>query len=148
MYSYIQIPQLPILGPYSFQQIIQYIHEAIVGEATAAEFYSRLLEDAPDELHREFIEHAYEDELEHLYAFKKLYCHLTGQRPYYTITPVEYPNYKEGILIALKDELEAAEFYRNIQLSTTDQLIKDTFYFAMVDELEHATQFSTLYNTI
>ena len=49
--------------------------------------------------------------------------------------------------MALEDELEAAEFYRDVQLSTNDQLIKDTFYFAMVDELEHATMFSTLYNT-
>ena len=40
------------------------------------------------------------------------------------------------------------EFYRDVQLSTTDQLIRDTFYLAMVDELEHATMFSTLYNTI
>ncbi|NMB27198.1 MAG: ferritin-like domain-containing protein [Tissierellia bacterium] len=148
MYNYIQIPQLPILGPYSFHQIIQFIYEAIVGEATAAEFYSRLLQEAPDELHREFIEHAYEDELEHLYAFTRLYCHFTGQIPQYTITPVVYSNYKEGILMALKDELEAGEFYRNIQLSTTDKLIRDTFYFAMVDELQHATQFSTLYNTL
>ena len=70
-YNYIQIPQLPILGPYCFQQIIQSIYEAIVGEATAAEFYSRLLMEAPDDLHREFIEHARDDELEHL-PFHKL----------------------------------------------------------------------------
>lgn len=139
---------LPILGPVSFQQIIEYIYDAIVGEATAAEFYGRLLKDAPDDLHREFINHAREDELEHLEKFTKLYLYFTGHMPYYFITPVEYSNYKEGILIALKDELEAAEFYRDVQMSTTDQLIKDTFYYAMVDELEHATQFSTLYNTL
>ena len=147
-YNLIQIPQMPILGPYSFQEIIQFIYEAIVGEATAAEFYSRLINDAPDELHREFIQHAHDDELEHLYSFTKLYCHLTGQIPQYTIEPVIYQSYKEGILIALKDELEAGEFYRDVQLSTTDQLFRDTFYLAMVDELEHATMFSTLYNTI
>lgn len=148
MYYNIQIPQMPILGPYSFHQIIQFIYEAIVGEATAAEFYTRLLEDAPDELHREFIEHARDDELEHLHAFTRLYCYLTGHMPQYTITPVVYSSYKEGIFMALKDELEAGEFYRDIQLSTMDKLIRDTFYFAMVDELEHATMFSTLYNTL
>lgn len=147
-YTRTQIPNLPILGPKSFAQIIQYIYESIVDEATAAEFYARLLKEAPDELHREFIQHAFEDEIEHLQAFTKLYCHFTGRMPQYTITPVRYPNYREGLLIALKDELEAAEFYRDVQLSTTDQLIRDTFYLAMVDELEHATQFSTLYNTL
>ena len=50
--------------------------------------------------------------------------------------------------MALIDELEAAEFYRDIQLSVMDQLVKDVFYYAMVDELEHATQFSTLLNQL
>ncbi|MCF6465509.1 ferritin-like domain-containing protein [Clostridium sp. Cult2] len=147
-YDYIQIPQLPLLGPNYLHQIIRNVYEAIVGEATAAEFYSRLLQEAPDDLHREFIEHARDDELEHLHAFIRLYCYLTGQMPQYNITPVVYSSYKEGILMALEDELKAGEFYRNIQLSTTDKLIRDTFYYAMVDELQHATMFSTLYNTI
>lgn len=139
---------LPILGPVSFQEILEYIYDSIVEEATAAEFYGRLLKEAPDELHREFIKHAKEDELEHLENFIKLYYYFTGHIAYYVITPVEYSTYKEGILRALKDELEAAEFYRDVQMSTTDQSIKDNFYFAMVDELEHSTQFSTLYNTL
>jgi hypothetical protein len=150
MYQYTntQIPNLPILGPKSFREILQYIYKSITDEATAAEFYGELLRQAPDALHREFIQHARQDELEHLQAFTKLYRYYTGKMPQYTINPVRYSSYKEGILRALKDELEAAEFYRDVQLSTTDQLIKDTFYFAMVDELEHATQFSTLYNTL
>ncbi|HHX22986.1 MAG: ferritin-like domain-containing protein [Tepidanaerobacteraceae bacterium] len=150
MYQYTntQIPNLPILGPKSFREILQYIYQSIIDEATAAEFYASLLRQAPDLLHREFIQHARQDELKHLQAFTKLYHYYTGKMPQYTISPVQYPNYKAGILRALKDELEAAEFYRDVQLSTTDQLIKDTFYLAMVDELEHATQFSTLYNTL
>lgn len=148
VYSNTQIPNLPILGPKSFKQILQYIYDAIVDEATAAEFYSRLLKEAPNNLHREFIQHAFDDEVEHLQAFVKLYCYYTGKMPQYDISPVCYPNYKAGILRALEDELEAAEFYRDVQLSTSDQLIKDTFYFAMVDELEHATMFSTLYGTL
>jgi rubrerythrin len=50
--------------------------------------------------------------------------------------------------MALRDELEAAEFYRDMQLSVKDQLVRDTYYLAMVDELEHATKFSTLYNQL
>jgi len=146
--QYIQIPQLPILGHNHFMKLIQDIHKAIVGEATAAEFYSRLLKEAPDELHEEFIAHARDDELEHLKAFTKLYRHLTGCMPNYTVEPVKYSCYKEGILMSLKDELKAGEFYRDVILSTTDQLVKDTFFLAMVDELEHATQFGVLYNTL
>lgn len=143
----VQIPSLPLRGPKSFEQILHYIHKAIVDEATAADFYCHLLKEAPNKLHRDFIEHAYHDELEHLQIFTKLYCYFTDITPEYHIKPVCYPNYKEGLLMALISELDAVEFYRNVQLSTTDQLIIDTFYMVMVDELGHATMFSTLYGT-
>lgn len=143
-----QIPQLPILGPQSHQQLVQDIKQAIIDEATAVDFYSRLLQEAPDQLHREFIEHAYEDEKGHLHAFTQLYTYYTNKAPHYTITPVQYPTYKQGLLMALKEELEAVEFYRDVQLSTMDQLIKETFYFALVDELEHTTRFGVLYNSL
>ncbi len=139
---------LPLLGCYKVPEITNFVYDTIVDEATAAEFYGRLLKEAPNDLHREFIRDAMEDELKHLEKFTKLYCYLTGHMPQYMITPITYPNYKEGILMALKDELKAAGFYREVQLSTMDQFVIDTFYYAMVDELEHATQFSTLYNTI
>ena len=144
----LMIPQMPILGPHSFDLLLDNILESIVDEATAADFYARLLEEAPDNLHERFIAHAYEDELEHLEAFEALYEHFTGAEPRYTIVPVQYDTYREGILMALEDELEAAEFYRDVILSTTDQLVRDTFFHAMVDELEHATQFGVLFNTL
>lgn len=143
-----QIPQMPILGPQSFQRTLANLLKAIEGEATAAEFYSRLLQQAPNELHRDFIQHAYEDEREHLDAFSRLYRFYTGQEPRYAVRPVEYGTYKEGLLRALRDELEAAEFYRDVMMSTTDLLARDIFHYAMIDELEHGTQFSTLYHTV
>lgn len=139
-------PYLPLLGEQSQAQLIKNIHKAIVDEATAANFYARLLKEAPDELNKEFVQHAYEDELDHLQAFTQLYVHLTGSQPEYQMKQTQYSNYKEGILMALKGELEATEFYRDVQLSTTDPLIRDTFYLAMVDEIEHGTQFGVLLN--
>ena len=144
----IMIPQMPILGPHDFDRLLDNILESIIDEATAADFYARLLEEAPNSLHRRFIMHAYEDELEHLEAFSRLYKHFTGVKPRYTIVPVQYATYEEGILMALEDELEAAEFYRDVILSSTDQLVRDTFFHAMVDELEHATQFGVLFGTL
>ena len=128
----VQIPSLPLKGPKPFDQILHFIHKAIVAEATAADFYCRLLKEAPNKLHREFITHAYDDEVEHLQIFTKLYCYYTDILPQYHFDPVCYPCYKEGLLKALVDELEAVEFYRDVQLSTTDQLIIDTFYMVMV----------------
>jgi rubrerythrin len=143
-----QIPNLPLLGTQSFQNTLRNIHKAIVDEATAAELTSRLLKESPDELHREFLAHAYHDELQHLETFSKLTVYFTGTPPQYTLHPVRYSNYKEGIKLSLKNELESGRFYRDVILSTTDTLVKDTFFHAMVDELEHATQFGVLYNTL
>jgi rubrerythrin len=122
------------------------IHKAIEGEEAAAEFYHRLLKEAPNKLNKDYIEHAYNDELEHKQIFSKLFCYYTDSNvPECHFTPIVYPCYKEGLLIALNSELETVEFYKNVQLSTTDQLIIDTFYLAMVDEQKHATMFSTLF---
>jgi rubrerythrin len=112
------------------------------------DFYTRLLFDAPNSLHKEFIEEAKDEEAKHLIVFTKLYQLLTNQIPSYTLTPVNYANYKEGLLIALKDELEAADLYKEMILSTNDARIKDAFFYAMGDELEHSVMFSTLYNTV
>lgn len=143
----VQIPSLPLRGPKSFDQIIHCIHKAIVDEATAIEFYCRLLKEAPNKLGKDFLEHIIDQEREHLQIFCKLYYNYTDQAPQYHTSSVSYPCYKEGLLIALVGELEAIDFYRNVQLYTMDQVIIDTFYLAMVDEQSHATMFSTLYST-
>ncbi|MDI6706274.1 MAG: ferritin-like domain-containing protein, partial [Bacillota bacterium] len=69
-----------------------------------------------------------------------------SQYPQYAIDPMQYPDYKTGVLMAMKDELEAAEFYKNVILSSVDPLVRDTFFYAMGDELRHATMFSFLYH--
>lgn len=144
----VQIPSLPLKGPKPFDQILHDIKKSIEDEATTVDFYCHLLKDAPNKLNKEFIEHALSDEREHLQIFSKLYCYYTDEVPQYTIKPICYPCYKEGLLIALMGELDAVEFYRNVQLSTMDQVIIDTYYMVMVDELTHATMFSTLYNSV
>lgn len=139
------IPMMPILGAKTTSRLIQDVYRAIVDEATAADFYTRLLQQAANPLHKDFITHARNDELHHLRAFTRLYVHLTGQQPRYSITPVRFESFREGVLKAFQDELEAAEFYRDIMLSVTDPMIRDTFLYAMTDEMEHATRFSFIY---
>ncbi|MHB1152373.1 MAG: ferritin family protein [Eubacteriales bacterium] len=139
-------PETPLLGNLTTQQLEEVLRDTLTDEATAAEFYTDLLNEAPDNLHTEFIEHARDDELIHLDYFKRLYRYLFGRDAEYGIEETKYANYEAGLLMALKDELEAAEHYRDVELSVKDPLIKETFYYAMIDELEHATQFSTLYN--
>lgn len=138
--------QYPVLGPMSRQQLREALQKSMTDEATAADFYSRLLPHSPDPLDREYIEHAREDELFHLRHFENLYDHYFGRHPNVTIAPVMFINYREALLMALDDEQHAASFYKDVQLSVRDPIVRDTFYLAMVDEMEHATMFGTLYN--
>jgi len=140
--------QLPLLGNMTMQEFKDALFNIMREEAAAAEFYSRLVTGAPNDTHRAFILDARDDELEHLQKFERLYVQYFGEKPQYTVTYVSFPDYKEGLLIALKDELQAASDYRDIQLSTKDPVVRDLFFFAMVDELTHANQFGVLYNTV
>ncbi len=138
--------KIPVLGQMTQQEFREALYKSIVDEATAADFYTRLLHYAPDDLSHDFITHARDDELFHLEYFENLFMQLFASKPQYRITPVQFADFWQGLLSALKGELEAAGFYRDVQLSTREPLIRDTFYLAMVDELEHATMFTTLYN--
>ena len=140
-----KIPMLPLLGNLPPDKMAEAVHKAIVGEATAIDFYGRLLNEATTPIQRDLIADARQDEQKHLQAFTKLYVFLTGRMPQYRIQPVEYRTFRDGLLYAMKDELEAHSFYRDMTLSTSDQLVVDTFSFAMNDEIEHATAFSFLY---
>lgn len=139
-------PETPLLGNMTKQQLEEVLRDSMSDEATAAEFYTNLINESPDELHAEFIEDARDDELIHLDYFKKLYRYLFGKDAEYGIEETKYANYEAGLLTALKGEYEAAGTYRDVQLSVTDPLIKETFYYAMIDEIEHANRFSTLFN--
>lgn len=147
-FNNVQIPSLPLKGPKAFDQILHYIHRAIEDEANTADFYRHLLKEAPNKLQCEFLQHIYDDELEHLQIFTKLYYYYTDCEPKYIIAPISYPCYRDGLLKALISELDTVSFYRNVQLSTMDKVIIDTFFMVMVVEQGHATMLSTLYNSI
>lgn len=138
----------PLPGNMGDTQLEEAIRKAITDEAAAAEYYSRLLEETADDLDCEFIGNARDDELEHLEKFKQLYLNLYGRDAQYKTEPKKYQSRRRSILDSLRDELAAAEFYRNIQLGTGNRLVHDTFFYAMVDEIEHAVMFSTLFNKL
>jgi rubrerythrin len=140
-----RIPEIPVLGQYTATQLIDAVYRAVVDEATTIEFYTRLLRDAPDERAMEYLSDIIEEEKNHLTAFTKLYVHFTDMVPHYKVAPVQYSSYADGLLKAFDGELKAVDFYKETQLSTTDALTQETYYFAMVDELEHADMFGLLY---
>nr|WP_263323856.1 ferritin-like domain-containing protein [Neobacillus sp. Marseille-Q6967] len=153
MYYYNNPYQLPVTYDYydawwrnggQFQELLSSILNGIKGEAAAIDFYTRLVKDAPDNKHREDIQHALDDEKIHLKEFTQLYKSLSGQDPKYQIKKTKYNTYEDGLRIAYGDELEAYEDYRNSFLLTQNMAVRDIFFRAMTDEIEHATRFGFL----
>lgn len=127
------------------KQIVQATMSAIKGEASAIEFYTRLEAIAPTAFAKEQVHHALQDEKVHLKLFEDLYKNLTGSKPTYTIKKTSFKNFQDGLKKAYQEELDAYEAYRNAYLLTNNQYIRDVFFHAMTDEIEHATRFSYLY---
>jgi rubrerythrin len=130
----------------NFSTFLIHLQQAIHDEASAIEFYRQLLEMAPDELHKLFIQHAFQDEQKHQRMLSRLYTRLTGRTPMVSAKPESFENYRNGLLLALTQELEAAETYRDMFLSTRDPNIRDVLFETMTDEQEHAMRFSFLYH--
>lgn len=137
------MPNLMQQSP-KFQRLISNIQKSIEDEAVAIQLYTWMLNEARDPLAKEFIDHARNDEKEHLDDFTKLYVHFTGQQPHIQLQPLPTLTYKQALVSALKAELGAQEFYRKIYMGCTDQMVKDVYFNAMMDEIEHSIRFSTL----
>lgn len=117
---------------------------AINDQASAIKFYGALEGLAPSS-YRDFVTHAKNDEMLHLRLLSKLYRRLTGHRPTVQTKTTEFSGYKEGLEIAFRDELEAAELYRDMYLSTRIPEVRDVLFRTMTDEMEHAQRFNFLY---
>lgn len=128
----------------SNQRLQQVLLDAIVGEATGIDFYSRLANLAPNPKHKEDILKIMEDEKAHLNLFLNLFIALTGRQPIYQINNVPFQSYDEGLQIAFEDELKDYETYRNQYLMTLNTSIRDIFLRAFTDEIKHATRISYL----
>lgn len=120
------------------------LEQAIADEAEAAEFYRYLESIAPNAEAREQVHHATEDEIKHHRMLSHLYRRLTGRHPAVEQPVIERPGFAAGVYMAFNDELEAAEHYRDMLLSTRDMAIRDMMFEIMMDEMEHADRFTMI----
>lgn len=117
--------------------LIPDVSKAIVGEVHAYHFYQKLAELAPNEQDRQTILGIQRDEAKHYHWFSMILQRLGGQQP--EIPPGELPtSYKEGLKMAIRDELEAVAFYQDIASRATDPRIHMHFMHASHDEQRHA----------
>lgn len=124
-----------------YYKLLQDIEIALADEKAAAKFYEMLMDMAPNNWQRDEIKHARDDEMKHYHMLHQLYVNLTGREPVVKEKEVKVTNYCEGLKDAFDDELEAADFYRSMMLSTYYQYIRDILFEIMTDEMEHATRF-------
>jgi len=129
----------------AYQNIHQFLNQllqAAASEAQAIDFYTRVVQSAPNEKAREDFNHALEDERLHYRLFVDLYRRITSQEPQVpSFTPVTFNSFGEALNKAVESELEAYEMYRNMYLSTFDPAARDILLRAFTDEMEHATRF-------
>lgn len=130
--GYYPNPQTPV-SP----ELIRNIERAINGEYQAIQYYRRLARLAPNEEARQTILSIRQDEIRHYNSFSRIYTQLTGRRP--RVEQGTLPRtYREGLRVAIQDELEASRFYREISAMSNVPRITNRFFRASQDEFRHS----------
>jgi rubrerythrin len=119
------------------------IEKAITGEVHAYNFYERLAGLAENERDRRTIQEIQRDEAKHYHWFTMILRRMGGEMP--EIPRGELPrDFEEGVRAAIRDELEAAEFYQDIAYRADERFIQMHFMHASHDEQRHAALFMNL----
>ncbi len=136
---------------------IKLIGSSVENEKSDAMFYEWLINNIPtylDENTRQdlvkTITGIKEDEQMHNKIFKNMYKQLTGRD---IPTPMEEEftppaSFKEGVIKALKGEMEAVRRYRTIMAGLPDVSYRDAVFHVLTDELRHGTLYNYIYTTI
>ncbi|XJZ27999.1 ferritin family protein [Bacillota bacterium Lsc_1132] len=126
------------------QKVLREIAKAINDELQAVQYYTRLAELAPNNQFRQAVLAIRQDEIKHLHWFSRVYQELSGKYPPITLG-VELPgSFKRGVRDSIKDEQEAAPFYRRIAAQISNQQISQRFLRAANDEQRHAQIFAQM----
>jgi len=118
------------------------VQKFIQDQANASAFYQQLVEQVPGEDLKDYVQHALDDEREHYRLLTAFYRDLTGRTYEAQPQPTEFANLRTGLKMAMDDEYEASEEYRDVYLRYDHPQIRNLFFRLMNDELEHATRFN------
>ena len=129
-----------------FDISLQELLKAMTGELEAQRYYSELIKLTNDPQEKEIINMIINDEKKHFLSFRNLYIAITGVEPPIPEIPTpKIENFVAGVEKSILDELEAYEFYKTVYISTSNLHVKDIFFQAFTDEIEHAIYFNYFY---
>ncbi|MGM9988954.1 MAG: ferritin family protein [Bacillaceae bacterium] len=121
------------------------LEQALNGEYSAIQFYTKLATLAQNEKERKQIEEIREDEKRHYAEFAQIYYNLTGMQFQPKITEEMPTQYMKGLKYAIEDEQKTVDFYLEISDEPTIGYSKEVFKRAAADEQNHAVWFLYFY---
>ncbi|MCA1055827.1 cupin domain-containing protein [Rossellomorea aquimaris] len=125
-------------GHEQHQQVVEVLLNGIIGKATATDFYRRLADVAPHEDHRSQLLQIAEEERGQWFQLTNLYTSMMGVQPMYSIEPLTFSHYEEGLERGYEAEIESYEHYRLGTMLTGDPTIYEAFVDACKGEWHHA----------
>ena len=141
-----------------FKEAINLINSSIENEQADAMFYMWLIQNIPTDLEEsqrvdiaQTIQGIANDEKLHNEILKSMYRQLTGTEAQIQAQgePFEVPNsFEEGVVKALKGEVEAVRKYRKIMAGMPDNSYRDQVFSILTDELRHGILYNYIYTTI
>lgn len=140
-----------------FKESINLIASSVENEKSDAVFYEWLINNIPRHLNEQIrqnikqtIEGIRADEQMHNRTFKAMYKQLTGS----DVAPVPEEafvppvSFVDGIMKAIKGEMEAVKRYRKIIMGLPNNYYRDQVFNILTDELRHGILYNSIYTTV
>ena len=139
-----------------FKEAVNLINRSVENEKTDAMFYAWLIQNIPTNIEErkradiaQTIQGIANDEKLHNEILRSMYRQLTGEEAQVSNETFQAPNsFEEGIVQALKGEVEAVRKYRKIMAGMPDDSYRDQVFSILTDELRHGILYNYIYTTI
>jgi len=131
------------------EQLQQTLFESLIQLASLQNLYSRLINIAPNEEHRGYLQYLMEEETAILHIFTDLYTRYIGPIPQYDIRNYEFSSYADGLYQAIHHEIERIRFCRErVLLYGQEEYreIYDFYYDASIRHAAHLNLATVLFN--
>jgi mannose-6-phosphate isomerase-like protein (cupin superfamily)/rubrerythrin len=123
------------------QEALEALLEGMKREASAIDLYTQLFYLAPNQNHRNDIQHALANKNARLKQFTDLYIALTGREPVYQIDKPSVKSYHEGLQRAYQAEVEGSQEYRESYFLTQNPQVRSVLSWAFEEEEAIASRF-------